>query len=198
MAYGLDQMVDSRRAEAVPGPAMEAARHLPQRHPGPGRGPAHPVGWRKAFGRIAAWAGMTSRLGRIERPWRPALRAVGALLLAALCLVPAAFAALGLPYEQTRFDALMKEGRPVLVWFHVDWCPTCRAQDGILRELVTLPELRRITVLRVDFDQQKKEVRKFRAIRQGTFILFNGGKEVGRSLGGTYREDILEFLRAAF
>lgn len=130
-----------------------------------------------------------------KRPWR---RALGSISLAILFLIRPAFAAVGIPFEQAHFDALLREGRPVLVWFHVDWCPTCKAQDIILRELIALPELRPLTILRVDFDHQKEEVRKFRAIRQSTFILFNGGKEVGRSLGGTYREDILEFLRAAF
>lgn len=118
--------------------------------------------------------------------------------LAFLLFARLACATVGLPFEQTRFNTLMKEGGPVLVWFHVDWCPTCQVQDRILRELLGLPELRRLTILRVDYDHQKDEVRKFRAIRQSTFILFNGGKEVGRSLGGTDREDILEFLRAAF
>lgn len=118
--------------------------------------------------------------------------------LVALLAARFAFAAVGQPFEQARFDALLKEGRPVLVWFHVDWCPTCRAQDTILKELLALPQLRGLTVLRVDYDHQKKEVRAFRAIRQSTFILFHDGKEVARSLGGTDRDDILEFLRPAF
>lgn len=118
--------------------------------------------------------------------------------LASLLFSGLAFATVGLPFEQARFEALQREGRPILIWFHVDWCPTCKVQDRILRRLTALPELRRLTILRVDYDHQKDEVRKFRAIRQSTFILFNGGKEVGRSLGGTDQEDILEFLRAAF
>jgi thiol-disulfide isomerase/thioredoxin len=119
------------------------------------------------------------------------------LFILALLCAPVE-AAVGKPFEQEHFDALMKEGRPVLVWFHVDWCPTCRAQDKILKDLLSLPQLRSLTLLRVDFDTQKEEALAFRAIRQGTFILFKGGKEVGRSLGGTFREDILEFLRPAF
>lgn len=130
------------------------------------------------------------------------MHSMGSVLtaLAVLCLglVQTVMAATGQPFVQARFDALMQEGRPILLWFHADWCPTCKTQDRILQELTAAPELRRLTVLRVDYDKQKAEVRKFRAIRQSTFILFNGGKEVGRSLGGTDKEDIREFLRPAY
>lgn len=120
------------------------------------------------------------------------------ILLVVLLSIKLAAAAVGQPFTQPHFEALQREGRPVLIWFHVDWCPTCRTQDKILTELLALPELRGLTVLRVDFDHQKPVVRAFNAVRQSTFILFKGGKELGRSLGGTYREDILEFLRSAF
>jgi thioredoxin-like negative regulator of GroEL len=121
-------------------------------------------------------------------------------LLQALCLsfgLIAAAAAAGEPYEQARFDALMKQGKPVLVWIHADWCPTCRAQERILDELLPRPELRGLSVLRVDFDHQKPVVQAFRAVRQSTFILFKAGREVARSLGDTRRDSVLAFLKQA-
>jgi thioredoxin 1 len=106
--------------------------------------------------------------------------------------------ATGLPYDQARFDALDKGGKPILVWIHADWCPTCKAQGKVLDELLPQPGLRGLNVLRVDFDRQKPVVRAFRAIRQSTFILFKGGREVARSLGDTRRDSILAFLKQAF
>jgi thioredoxin-like negative regulator of GroEL len=107
-------------------------------------------------------------------------------------------AAAGLPYQQSRFDALNKAGQPVLVWIHADWCPVCKAQGQVLDELLPSPELRGLTVLRVDFDSQKPVVRSFRAFSQSTFILFKGGHEVARSLGDTRRDSIFAMLKKAF
>ena len=101
------------------------------------------------------------------------------------------------PYTQAQFDALQQQGKPILVWIHADWCPTCRAQGKVLDELLPTPALQGLTVLKVDFDDQKPVVRAFRAVRQSTFILFKGGKEIGRSLGDTRRDSILAFLKQA-
>lgn len=124
------------------------------------------------------------------------LRAV----LASLLWVNLAFAAgqPGIqPFDQSRFDALRQQGKPVLVWIHADWCPTCRAQGRVLDELLPMPALQGLAVLKVDFDSQKPVVRAFRAVQQSTFILFKGGREIGRSLGDTRRDSILAFLRQA-
>lgn len=107
-------------------------------------------------------------------------------------------AAAGLPYDQAGFDTLNKAGKPILVWIHADWCPTCKAQGKVLDELLPGPELPTLTVLKVDFDHQKPVVRAFRAVRQSTFILFKDGHEVARSLGDTRRDSILAFLKKAY
>jgi thiol-disulfide isomerase/thioredoxin len=40
------------------------------------------------------------------------------------------------PFTQARFDTMQQQGKPVLVWIHADWCPTCRAQGKVLDELL--------------------------------------------------------------
>lgn len=105
--------------------------------------------------------------------------------------------ATGQPYSQPQFDALLQQGRPVLVWIHADWCPTCRAQGKVLDGLLPTPEFKGLTVLKVDFDSQKPVVRAFRAVQQSTFILFKGGKEIDRSLGDTRKDSIRAFLKQA-
>jgi thioredoxin 1 len=124
------------------------------------------------------------------------MRTILLALLASLFPLHLAMAA-GQPFEQSRFDALQRAGRPILVWIHADWCPTCRAQDKALRQLLPRPDLQGLTVLKVDFDRQKPLVHAFHAIQQSTFILFKGGREVARSLGETRRGRILAFLKQA-
>ena len=114
--------------------------------------------------------------------------------LLAILVSGSAFAA-GLPYVKADFDALQKAGKPALVMIHADWCPTCRAQDPIVQDLLRRPEFAAIAPLRVDFDQQKDAVKGFRATTQSTLIVFKGGKEAGRSTGDTNRESIAALLR---
>lgn len=120
----------------------------------------------------------------------------------ALILLPFIFfaghvLALDTAFDSAKFDALQKEGRPILITIHADWCPTCKAQAPILSELLKTPELQKITALRVDFDGQKDVVKGFKATMQSTIIVFKGGTEVGRSVGDTKKESIAALLKKA-
>lgn len=105
--------------------------------------------------------------------------------------------AAGDPYDQTRFERLIKSGEPVAVIIRADWCVTCRAQERVFQELDSQGELKGLALLRVDFDRQKEVVRSFRATLQSTIIVFSGGKEVGRSTADTRKDSIAALLRKA-
>ena len=47
--------------------------------------------------------------------------------------------AIGDAFDQAVFDRLLKEGKPVLIAVHADWCATCRAQEIFLKELLKTP-----------------------------------------------------------
>jgi thioredoxin 1 len=99
------------------------------------------------------------------------------------------------PFTQTRLDALNRSGQPVLVAIHADWCSTCKTQERVLQELLPQPEFKRITLLRMDFDQQKEAVRSFGVEYQSTLIVFKDGREVGRSTAEQSPVRIAELLR---
>lgn len=105
-------------------------------------------------------------------------------------LFAAAAAAAGKPFDQAGFEAAQAAGKPILVQIHADWCPTCRAQEPIISKLLQDPKNADLVVLRVDFDQQKDVVKRFRSQYQSTLIVFRGKKEVSRSTGET-REDAI-------
>ena len=69
-------------------------------------------------------------------------------LISAVMLI--AFAAQSLavevPFNQVQFDSMIAAGKPVAVVFHADWCPTCRAQAPLLKELTQTPELKGLTL----------------------------------------------------
>jgi len=124
------------------------------------------------------------------------LKLIRSLILLQFFAAGTALAA-GQAFDQAAFDALQKQGKPTLVMIHADWCPTCRAQEPILGELLKTPELQAITALRVDFDKQKAAVKAFKVQYQSTLIVFKGGKEVGRSTGDTKKDGIAALLKKA-
>jgi len=100
-------------------------------------------------------------------------------------------------FTQAKFDALNRDGKPVLVDIYADWCSTCKRQARVLQELLPQSEFKGITVLRVDFDTQKDVVNSFGALFQSTLIVFKDGKEAGRVAGETDSDRIAELLRNA-
>lgn len=98
-------------------------------------------------------------------------------------------------FDQTSFNALQLQKKPTLVTIHADWCPTCKAQEPIIAELLKTPEFQSINALRVDFDKQKQIAKTFKAQYQSTLIVFKDGKEVGRSTGDTGKDSIAALLK---
>jgi thioredoxin 1 len=125
---------------------------------------------------------------------RVVLAGIGA---AALLTCSSVFAAEEQPFTPEAFQAAQDQHKPILVEIDASWCPVCRAQKPILSELFAQPKFKDLTVLRVDFDSQKKAVRSLGAKMQSTLIVFKGREEVGRSVGQTEAGAIAALLDKA-
>lgn len=125
------------------------------------------------------------------------MKMIRSTLMLLAMLFPLFAHAVGAPYTQEKLNALNKAGKPTLVFIYAEWCPTCRAQEKILGELLLTNEFKDINTLRVDFDAQRSVVRAFRVQYQSTLIVFKGGKELGRMTGETDRDLIAALLRKA-
>ncbi len=117
-------------------------------------------------------------------------------IIAGLFFAAAAWAA-GKPYDQAGFEAAQAAGKLILIEVHADWCPTCRAQEPIVSDLMRDPKNAGFVVLRVDFDNQKDVLKRLRAQHQSTLIVFKGRKEVSRSTGETRKDEIAAQLAKA-
>jgi thioredoxin 1 len=95
-------------------------------------------------------------------------------------------------YSDAAFQAAKASGKPFVIEFHADWCPTCRAQAPMLRSLAA-----GFTILTVNFDGQKSVVKKFGVRRQSTLIVFKNGMEVARAVGITGKSEIEKLLAKA-
>lgn len=112
--------------------------------------------------------------------------------LAAIALFLSATAALAgeLPYDKAAFDKAVADGKPVIVDFFADWCPTCKAQRPHVQSLLNEAKMKDVTLFVANYDTEKDLKKALRVTQQATFVVFKGGKEVGRSTGQTKKKDL--------
>jgi thioredoxin 1 len=101
------------------------------------------------------------------------------------------------PYSAATLDKMLAAGQPVVVDFHADWCPTCRAQAPIVKDLLSTPELKNVTVLIANYDTELALRKSLKVANQSTLVVFRQGKEVARSTGDTSRDGLATLLHKA-
>ena len=88
-------------------------------------------------------------------------------------------------YDQAAFDTLAVADRPIVVAVHATWCPTCKAQEPIVKDLMNRPAYKEVTTFMIDFDTDKALLKKYKVGMQSTLVAFKGTREVARSVGDT-------------
>lgn len=101
------------------------------------------------------------------------------------------------PFTDERFTALQEEGAVILLDVFAHWCPTCAGQQEILAEYQRQNPDAPLHILTIDFDDQKQEVRRFKAPRQSTLILYRGTEQLWFSIAETRQEKIFAALNEA-
>jgi peroxiredoxin len=112
--------------------------------------------------------------------------------LVALCMSLSALA--DTPFTKEAFQQSQKNGEKILLHFHADWCPTCKAQKEVLTKLDGEGGLKGITIYTVDYDKETAFKQEMHVTQQATFIAFYGTPETGRVTGITSEDDIKKFL----
>ena len=118
----------------------------------------------------------------------------GATVAANAAFAGTALAAETRTFDQTAFAKAQKAGKPIFIGVHASWCPTCKAQDPILGELMSAPKFKDLVYFVIDFDGQKNAVKAFGVRTQSTLIAYKGDRETGRSVGDTHRASIAALL----
>jgi thioredoxin len=98
------------------------------------------------------------------------------------------------PFNAASFAQAQKDDKPILVDIFAAWCPVCRAQNPILVQMTREPKFDDLVVFKVDFDNQKDDVRALKATSQSTLIVYKGETEKGRSVGDTNQASIAALL----
>ena len=99
------------------------------------------------------------------------------------------------PFTESRFQALQAAGALVLVDVSASWCPTCREQKRVLARFQQQHPEVALTILNVDYDDQKQWVRHFKAPRQSTLALYRGDEQLWFAVAEVREDVIFEALR---
>ena len=94
------------------------------------------------------------------------------------------------PYDKAAFDAAVAQGKPVILDVSATWCPTCKQQKPIVQGLLKEDKFKPVTLYMADFDTENALKKQLGVTMQSTFVVFKGGKEVGRSTGQTDKQAI--------
>lgn len=123
------------------------------------------------------------------------------IIAAALTILTFGFSATSfseeMPFDPAHYEAMHNAGQPFAVVFRADWCPICRAQAPVLKELTQQPEFKGVTLFVVNFDTEKVLERTLGVTQQSTIVVFRDGKETARSTGQTQQANLSEILRQA-
>jgi thiol-disulfide isomerase/thioredoxin len=116
------------------------------------------------------------------------------LIICTLFLAPTAFAGEVVKFTEARFEQLKSEDASILIDVYATWCPTCRQQKAVIEKYLEQNPKSDLTVLKVDFDDQKKWVKHFKAFRQSTLIMYKGDKEIDRSIAETNEKKLFDLF----
>jgi len=111
------------------------------------------------------------------------LKSARLFLLALIALTSNAFALEIVNYNGKSLAESITAGKKTLVWFHANWCATCKAQELAIAKIPK--DQNQTVIIKVDFDTETKLRRELKVPTQSTFLVYKNGKEVGRSVGVT-------------
>ncbi len=98
------------------------------------------------------------------------------------------------PYTPEKLANLQAQNKPAALHFHASWCSTCAAQDAVFKSIESSKDLKGLTLLVVDFDDNKALRSQLKVKSQSTIIVYKGKNEVARSAGDAGADSIKTLL----
>lgn len=124
------------------------------------------------------------------------LRKTGGLCLIAFVFAISNAAHATVPFSRSAFEAAQQKNEKIILHFHADWCPTCKAQAKTFEHLEAEGALKGLTLMRVDYDKEKDFKKELSVTSQSTLVTFFGAVETGRVTGITSDADLRGFVKS--
>lgn len=88
-------------------------------------------------------------------------------------------------YTEENLRSVLDNYETVVLFFHADWCPTCRALDKELIENSDSLETEQVAVVKVNYDTEKDLKKKYNVTLQHTMVLVDKDQnEITKWIGG--------------
>lgn len=98
--------------------------------------------------------------------------------------------------DEEEFEDLIKSKKVCICDFSASWCGPCRMLAPILED-VSEKYKKQFYFYKIDVDSAEEIAEKYNVIEVPTIVIFESGKEIGRTSGYQTLEDIENFILSA-
>ena len=94
--------------------------------------------------------------------------------------------------NQSNFDKIVSDERPVLVDFYADWCGPCKMMLRVVDDLAD--DGLDAVIGKANVDENAELAKQFGVYSIPTLVVFKGGKEIARSVGVKPKSELIKML----